>query len=193
MDKIIKQLDTIISTLQEKKLTTTIKIISQKSNHNQRLDPILHLKDDKNYQAALIGFSTYNSIQNIVLNKNDQFRYSTDSGSTWKTITIRPGSYEILALNKEIKRQLSIPHSNESKLHFEAETTVNRISLTLDSTHEVDFNIPRSLNSLLGFNKTIYKNGFHLGEHLPKITDVNSIVIHCDIIEGGYILTDKKK
>ena len=187
MDIVTKQLDTIIETLKEQKFSTTIKIISNKSNFTQRLDPILQLKDDKNYKAALIGFSTYNSIQNVVKDENDQFKYSTDSGTTWKTITIHPGSYEILSLNREIKRQLSIPHSNESKLNFEAETTVNRISLTLDDKHQVDFNIGRSLSNLLGFNKTIYKQGFHLAEHLPKITDINSILIHCNIIEGGYV------
>ena len=187
MDIVTKQLDTIIDMLKEQKFSTTIKIISKKSNFNQRLDPILNLKDNKNYEAALIGFSTFNSIQNIILNENDQFRYSIDSGKEWKTITIRPGSYEILALNKEIKRQLNITHSNETKLHFEAETTVNRISLTLDDKHEVDFNIRRSLNKLLGFEKKLYKKGYHLAENLPKITDINSILIHANIIEGGYV------
>ena len=184
---IVNKLDTIINSLQEQKFTTTIKIISKKSNYTQRLDPILHLENNKNYQAALFAFSTFNSIQNVIQNENDQFKYSVDSGATWKTITLHPGSYEILALNREIKRQLKIPHSDETKFNLEAETTVNRISLFLDDKHEVDFNIPRSLNNLLGFEKKIYKKGYHLAESLPKITDVNSILIHCNLVEGGYV------
>ena len=43
------------------------------------------------------------------------------------------------------------------------------------------------MSKLLGFNKQIYKDGYHLGEKIPKITEINSIVIHCDIIEGGYV------
>ena len=57
----------------------------------------------------------------------------------------------------------------------------------MDEKHEVDFNIPRSLNNLLGFEKKIYKKGYHLAESLPKITDINSILIHCNLIEGGYV------
>ena len=187
LDVISSQLNTLINILQERKLSTTVKIISKDSNFDQRLDPILHLENNKNYQAALIGFSTFNSIQNIIENKNDKLKYSVDSGVTWKTIKIIPGSYEIVTLNKEIKRLLSIPYLDEKRFNLTAETTVNRISLTLDNKTLIDFNIPDSFCDVLGFKRKTYTNGYFLGENLPKITNINTIVIHCNIIEGGYI------
>lgn len=91
----------------------------------------------------------------MVQNENDQFKYLTNSGVTLKIITLHLGSYEILTLNKEIKRQVSISHTNESKLNHEAETAVIRNSLSLDNTHKMDFNIARSLKTLLGLEKEI--------------------------------------
>ena len=168
LNKINDSLTEIKNQVTNQKFSTTVKIISNKSNYFQSLNPFIQLEENKNYQAALIGFSTYNSIQNILLNQNDRFKYSTDSGATWKTITIRPGSYEIVAINREIKRQIGIPLTDDKKLHFEAETTINRISLTLDDKHEVDFNIERSLFSLLGFKKRFIKKEFTMERIFQK-------------------------
>ena len=134
-----------------------------------------------------MAFSTYNSLGNIFQNKNDRFRFSKDKGVTWKTITLQPGSYDIKSIDKAIKKEIGIPDKDEKQFFLNVEPTVNRISLTLDANHQVDFNIDNSLSHLLGFNKKTYKQGFHVGENLPHITDINSIVIHCDLIEGGYV------
>lgn len=184
-------MDKIICALQDLKLkpkfSTSVKLITNTSSVTQRIDPTIPLSSEKVYKAALTSFSTFNSIKNINKNKNDSLKASKDSGKTWQTLTIRPGSYEITSLDREIKRQLRIPIKDEKKLYFKVETSVNRISLTLDATHQVDFNVPNSVSTLLGFEKKKYTEGYHIGENLPKITDVNSIVIHCDLIEGGYL------
>ena len=183
--------DKILNALQELKLkpkfSTSIKLITDTSSITQRINPTITLDPNKVYKAALTAFSTFNSIKNVEQNKNNIVKVSKDKGATWQTVTITPGSYEITALDREIKRQLSIPIKDEKKIYFKVETTVNRISLTLDADHQVDFNVSNSLSSLLGFEKKKYINGYHIGENLPKITDVNSIVIHCDLIEGGYL------
>ena len=134
-----------------------------------------------------MSFSTFNSLQNIYKDKNDKFRYSTDSGATWKVLTFQAGSYDIKSISKVIKQKIGIPEKDETKLTLKAEPTLNRISLTLGDNYEVDFNLEHSLSHLLGFNKQIYKKGFHVAENLPHITDINSIVIHCDLIQGGYV------
>ena len=62
---------------------------------------------------------------------NDQFRYSTDKGKTWKIQTF--------PISNEIKRHLGIPFKDKKQLHFAVETAVNKFSLTLDENHQVDF------------------------------------------------------
>ena len=50
----------------------------------------------------------YNSIPNIIDGENNAFKYSVDSGNTWKTITIGTGAYELSAINNEIQRKMIV-------------------------------------------------------------------------------------
>lgn len=182
-----KLINAIQDLKQKPKFSTSVKLMTKTSTITQRINPTIPLSSGKVYKAALTSFSTFNSIKNVHKDKNDKLKISKDSGKTWQTITIQPGSYEITTLDREIKRQLGISVKDEKKIYFKVETTINRISLTLDSTHQVDFNVSNTIASLLGFEKKKYTEGYHNGENLPKITDINSIVIHCDLIEGGYL------
>ena len=60
---------------------------------------------DGDWGIALQKISTYNSIANVN-SSNDNFKYF--NGTTWKTFTIRTGSYEITELNQEIMRLMKI-------------------------------------------------------------------------------------
>ena len=60
---------------------------------------------DGNWGIALQNISTYNSIANIN-STNNNFKYF--NGTTWKTVTIGTGSYEITELNQEIIRLMKI-------------------------------------------------------------------------------------
>ena len=74
----------------------------------------------KNYEAALLLLDTYNSIPNISVNKNNIFTYSTDGGVTWKTVALNTGTYELQAINTEIKRQIITNDDDESALNLSA-------------------------------------------------------------------------
>jgi len=54
-----------------------------------------------------LSFSVYNNIQNITA-KNNIFKYSIDSGTTWTTIALTPGSYEIDTTNSEVNRLMTL-------------------------------------------------------------------------------------
>ena len=47
--------------------------------------------------------------------------------------------------------------------------------------------LPDSLASVLGFNRTIYGVGRHASEQLVYIMSVNSILVHCNIIHSLYM------
>ena len=52
---------------------------------------------------------------------------------------------------------------------------------------KVSFDVPNSLASVLGFNKSIYGVGRHASEQLVNIMSVNSILVHCHIIHSSYM------
>ena len=69
------------------------------------ISPPLYLNPKRNYELALVNLETYHSIPNID-STNNTFVYSPDGGTTWKTITLPTGSYEIAQINVKVQRQL---------------------------------------------------------------------------------------
>ena len=52
----------------------------------------------------------------------------------------------------------------------------------------VDFNTDNSLRTVLGFEAKQYKSaGTYEIENIVNILSVNSILVHCDIIEGSRV------
>ena len=52
---------------------------------------------------------------------------------------------------------------------------------------KVSFDVPNSLASVLGFNKSTYGVGHHASEQLVNSMSINSILVHCNIIHSSYV------
>ena len=52
---------------------------------------------------------------------------------------------------------------------------------------KVSFDVPNSLASVLGFNRSTYGVGRHASEQLVNIMSVNSILVHCNIFHSSYM------
>jgi len=139
----------------------------------------------KRWAVGLLNLKTYNSIPNIT-EKNNVFTYSTDSGSTWKTITLAVGSYEIGEINSEIQRLMQL--NGDSGI----EITVNRPSLgsvvnITPATYAVDLTVANSLALTLGFDPVILTQGYNISPHIVKILTVNSVLVNCNIVGHSYL------
>jgi hypothetical protein len=146
------------------------------------------LDPNKKYEAALLSLDTYNSIPNITENKNNIFKYSTDDGITWKTITLNTGAYELLAINNEIKRQIIVNGDDESAFNITANISRLTSIVTIENpTYKIDFGANNSVGSILGFNKTIIGHGYNESTNIVNIMQVNSILVNIDIIMGSYV------
>ena len=57
-----------------------------------------------------------------------------------------------------------------------------------DGKTVVDFSIDNNLRAVLGFDVKKYGNvGSYESENIVNILNVNSIHVHCDIIEGPHV------
>ena len=72
-----------------------------------RFNPTVQLKEDRNYEMALVNLETYYSFPNIHPG-NNTLRYSPDEGATWHFMRLSTGSYGIEDINNEIQRQLCL-------------------------------------------------------------------------------------
>ena len=50
--------------------------------------------------------------------------------------------------------------------------------------YQIDFTVDNCLRTVLGFNAQIFTQVRHEGDRLVDILDINSILVHCDIIGG---------
>ena len=155
-----------------------------------RFNPPLQLREHKSYEMALVNLETYYSIPNIHAG-NNSLRYSPDEGTRWFTITLSTGSYGIDEINDEIQRQLRL-NKHKAKIIIDANRATLRATLTQAKTYQVDFNVPNSIGSVLGFQPRLYTfdrdtNGYTEGENIVNIISINSILVHSDVISGSYV------
>ena len=146
------------------------------------------LDPNKNYGAALLSLDTYNSIPNITERKHNLFPYSPDNGKTWETIALNTGAYELAAIYNEIKRQLIANGDSESAITVTA--NVSRLTSIVsieNSFYRVDFSVPNTIGSVLGFGRVQIGPGYNESPYIVDIMQVNSILVNIDIIMGSYV------
>jgi hypothetical protein len=153
----------------------------------------VYLPKNRNYEAAMIFYSTDNYLENISPNKNNnKFHYSPDKGVTWQTITIPRGAYDLDDYNNEIKRQMvDNKHydskDNKSYLIFDVSLSTFLTSLEISNeNYMVDFTRGDTFRKNLGFEKVKLSKGRHVSKNRIQINNIKLVNIHCDLISGGY-------
>ncbi len=144
-------------------------------------DQPIKLNPKRQYELALLNLETYYSFPNID-KTNNRLNYRKDKNSSWETVEIPVGCYEINAINASIVQQVG-----SKDIRVEADVNTQQCVLCIKGTFEVDFNIPNSLRVSLGFDAKQYKKGKHRSENLVNILRVNSVLVHTDIITGSYL------
>jgi hypothetical protein len=146
------------------------------------------LEPNKKYEAALLSLDTYNSVPNITEYRNNVFTYSTDDGSTWKTITLNTGAYELQSINNEIKRQIITNGDDESAFNITANISrLTSIVIIENPRYKIDFNVDNSIGPVLGFDKITIAYGYNESSNIVNIMQVNSILVNIDIIMGSFV------
>lgn len=165
----------------------TVSINSNSSILRSTLFPAIVLEKSRQWEAALLDFTTYNSIPNITENVNNLLHYfngKNDNGelTSLKVARLPTGAYEINDINEELKRQIG-----SENIEIKANKSV--LKAELKSKFYVDFSQPYSIGSLLGFptsTEILIPNILHTGMVNVNIMQVNTINITCNLIQGSY-------
>lgn len=161
--------------------------------------PEIVLDSQANYCCALLDFTAYNSIPNIIKGENNELsvKYTTQV-KKWnhakkdyeypnlgkeKTISLPTGAYEVEDLLKYLKWEF---HALGVSLTYEISAASSTVGIEFDKDIEW---IGGTLLNVLGFyeNKTFEKSTNYSSENIVKITNVDLIRVECDIISGSYI------
>ncbi len=144
-----------------------------------QLDPLA------SYEASLLSMETYNTLFNIT-EKNNKFSYNPGSG--YKTITVSPGAYEISQISSEVSRLMKEQGDEPKNMVIDIQKHTSKSTIKLKNNYKVDFTIENSFRELLGFSsKKIETNGTFYSDNVIQISSgINSVLIHCDLIDGAY-------
>ena len=115
--------------------------------------PII-LNPEKNYKLGMFNLETYYSFGNID-SSNNQFKYTSDGGTNWTTLTITGGAYSLEALNTEVQRLMRINghwDSTNEEYYINIKpnnSTLKSIIEITNSNYQVDFTIGNSPRNIL--------------------------------------------
>ena len=170
------------------KIEEHLLIIMDKSTHEEHLFQPLQT-NNKQFKLAITFLTTYNGIFNVT-NSNNKFYFtkSITDDNHYIMITIPPGSYEIEALNDEIKRVIiNGGYFNEENYPFVIKPNFSTLGSFLEISNEesaISFKSSESIGSLLGFNKrTIYEE-YKLSDNPVDILSFDNIFIETDNAKG---------
>jgi len=165
----------------------TVSVNGKGSTLRTVLFPAITLSKDREWEAALLDFTTYNSIPNISEGENNKLHYyktkqNDGSYSELEEISLKTGSYEIDDINEILQEQLGADN-------IKLVANNNLLRSELKSRYYIDFTKEHSIGSLLGYHATtsiLEKDVTHLSSDTVNIIKVNSINITCNIIHGSY-------
>ena len=135
---------------------------------------------------ALISSQIWYYLHNIT-RLNNNFYHSTGESKS-KFFEIPPGSYNTDNLNDEIKYLIREKGDDENSINLTPNYNTLKPRIELKNNYSVDFRPPHTLNSVLGFDFLyLVGNRIHNSQNIVNITKINSLQIHCSLIEGSYI------
>lgn len=161
--------------------------------------PEITLDPHANYHCALLDFTSYNSIPNIIEGKNNEFKFkckkeekkkdkngkvNVTKTTIEKIISLPSGAYEVEDILNYLKSELNVL---KISLTYELRVASSTVQIEFDSDIEW---IGGTVLSVVGFQnypKTFKSKTKYRSESIVKITKIDVIRVECDIVSGSYI------
>ena len=162
-------------------------IVMDKSTHEENLFQPLQT-NNKQFKIAVNFLSAYNGIFNVTNSNNKFYFFKPISDDDHIQISIRPGVYEIEALNNEIKRIIiDEGHYSEVEYPFYIKPDFNTLGSIIEISPQgpiISFVPEDSNGQLLGFAKTTIYEEYNISPNPVDIISFDNIFIECDIARG---------
>ena len=140
---------------------------------------------NKKWELALVNCNVWYSWFNIAsyYGNNILGIYISDQ---WKWLHIEDGIYDIEQLNEVIKQQLTEWNVDPDLVTLKPNYSTLKLIIKLQPEVKVDLR-QGSLSELLGFDRKIVEQTEQGTRALDITRGVDSILIHCHIIESSYV------
>lgn len=176
------------------KIPEVINGIWTSDNVNTIYIPPIRLSGKYTWEVGLERLDTWNSVHNVkAAYNNNIIRYSPNGGTTWKTITIPDGNYEIADLDIVLHNRMyddgdcdkSNPLEPVFYINFIPLIAEGRLRIEISNNYQLDLT-QGELHTILGFDAVII-GSTSTGPNGVDITrGIDSWSVHCSIIGGSY-------
>ena len=155
----------------------------------------ISVPQDKSLFLGVKKMSTYNGFRNVNTdNKIFTYTSATPAPGTVHTITITPGIYNIATLNSAIQQgMLNIGESQAQVDLFKIQIYTPNVGTTITTPFKIDFTVPKSINTLIGFNATVLPGptppattAFYISQNAANITDNDYVQITASCVADGF-------
>lgn len=150
---------------------------------------------DIQHECALLDMTLWNTWFNVsVALNNNTFKYY--NGTTWKTVTIPDGNYNLESLEEAIHEGMKVlgdvitdgvTGSETYNINLIPNYSTIKIKLDLKNGFQVDFTTGK-IHLLLGFEPNIYTTTTYATTKANLTNNVNEFFIHCSLINAGMYL-----
>ena len=185
MEDLSRKLDKIIENTKPKS-SYMITFNGKGGKIEKSFEPEISVASGCHYEIAFTSLETYFSIPNIDASNN---LLQITNSKVWSEVKIETGCYGLVSLNTSISRKLDVLDMTKA-VQFEANYSTFKCIMNIKKGFSVDFSKKESLSTVLGFDKKVYKAGTSdksfESERIVNIMKVNSILVHCDLVDGSY-------
>ena len=150
-----------------------------------RFNPPIQLDENKQYELALDKLESYWSFPNV--SESNGYFHITIREESGYSFRIKTGAYELKEINRYIQQTLKDLGAREDIVSFTANRNTLRCIMTIADGCLVNFVDKNTLASLFGFDNKVYEAGVHEAEKIINIININSIVVHNNLVSGSYV------
>ena len=162
-------------------------IIMDKSVHEEHLFRPLQT-NNKQFKIAITFLPAYNGIFNVSNSNNKFYFFKSITDDSHIQITIRPGVYEIEALNDEIRRIFIVEeHYTEANYPYNIKPDFNTLGSIIEISPQgsvISFVPSDSIGQLLEFAKTTIYGEYNFSQNPVDIISFDNSFIETDVAHG---------
>ena len=134
----------------------------------------------QNQYISLTSMIFYNYFENI----SDKFKLTIKNKTQSHTINFKNGSYYVSDISKIIEDEIENNFNVEKEKYIQIITDVNRYAILIVIKEDWILELDKNFMELFGFEKNIFKSGYHRSTKVPSLVKTKFLKIYCNLVDN---------
>ena len=136
----------------------------------------------QNQYISLTSMIFYNYFENI----SDKFKLTIKNKTQSYTINFKNGSYNVSDISKIINDEIKNDFNNisEKEKYVQIVIDVNRYAILIVIKENWVLELDNNFVELFGFEKNIFKEGYHRSTKVPNLDKTKFLKIYCNLVNN---------